>query len=146
MKLETSRFGTVEIQSDDILFFRYGLFGFEGLQQWVLLSDLNNPAVAWLQSMTDPEVALPVVSPRRFVSEYQVQLDERQISLLSLAREEQAAVLAFVSRNGQALTCNLRAPIVVNLDRRCGCQVVTADEQPLQYPLAHLPGAVRKSA
>lgn len=146
MKLETTRFGTVEIQSNDILFFRYGLFGFETQQQWVLLSDLNNSAVAWLQSMTNPEVALPVVSPRRFVSQYQVQLDERQIALLSLAKEEQAAVLAVVSRNAQTLTCNLRAPIVVNLDRRVGCQVVTADEQPLQYPLAELPQSVRKIA
>jgi flagellar assembly factor FliW len=146
MKLETTRFGTVEIQSNDILFFRYGLFGFETQQQWVLLSDLNNSAVAWLQSMSQPEIALPVVSPRRFVSQYQVQLDERQISLLSLAKEEQAAVLAVVSRNGQTLTCNLRAPIVVNLDRRVGCQVVTADEQPLQYPLAELPSSARKIA
>jgi flagellar assembly factor FliW len=146
MKLETTRFGTVEIQSDDILFFRYGLFGFESQQQWVLLSDLNNPMVAWLQSMVDADIALPVVSPRRFVSGYQVQLDDRQIALLSLAKEEQAAVLAVVSRNGQTLTCNLRAPIVINLDRRVGCQVVTADEQPLQYPLAELPTSVRKSA
>lgn len=146
MKLETTRFGTVEIQSDDILFFRYGLFGFESQQQWVLLSDLNNPTVAWLQSMVDADIALPVVSPRRFVSGYQVQLDDRQIALLSLAKEEQAAVLAVVSRNGQTLTCNLRAPIVINLDRRVGCQVVTADEQPLQYPVAELPSSVRKSA
>jgi len=146
MKLETTRFGIVEIQSNDILFFRYGLFGFETQQQWVLLSDLNNSAVAWLQSMTNPEVALPVVSPRRFVNQYQVQLDERQIALWSLSKEEQAAVLAVVSRNGQTLTCNLRAPIVVNLDRRVGCQVVTADEQPLQYPLAELPASVRKIA
>lgn len=146
MKLETTRFGIVEIQSNDILFFRYGLFGFETQQQWVLLSDLNNSAVAWLQSMTNPEVALPVVSPRRFVNQYQVQLDERQIALLSLSKEEQAAVLVVVSRNGQTLTCNLRAPIVVNLDRRVGCQVVTADEQPLQYPLAELPASVRKIA
>lgn len=146
MKLDTTRFGTVEIQADDILFFRYGLFGFEEQQQWVLLSDTNNAAVAWLQSMQRADLAMPVISPRRFVSEYQVQLDERQISLLNLTREDQAYVLSIVSRNGQELTTNLRAPIVVNLDRRLGCQVVTADEQPLQFHLAHLPAAVRKSA
>lgn len=146
MKLETTRFGTVEIQADDILFFRYGLFGFEEQQQWVLLSDTNNSAVAWLQSMQRSDLAMPVISPRRFVSEYQVQLDERQISLLSLTREDQAYVLSIVSRNGQELTTNLRAPIVVNLDRRLGCQVVTADEQPMQFHLANLPATVRKSA
>lgn len=146
MKLDTTRFGTVEIQADDILFFRYGLFGFEEQQQWVLLSDTKNSAVAWLQSMQRPDLAMPVISPRRFVSEYQVQLDERQIGLLSLTREDQAYVLSIVSRNGSELTTNLRAPIVVNLDRRLGCQVVTADQQPMQFHLANLPASVRKSA
>lgn len=146
MKLDTTRFGTVEIQADDILFFRYGLFGFEDQQHWVLLSDVSNSAVAWLQSMQKPGLAMPVVSPRRFVSDYQVQLDERQITLLSLTTEEQAYVLSIVSRNEQDLTTNLRAPIVINLDRRLGCQVVTADEQPMQFPLAEIPVAVRKSA
>lgn len=146
MKLDTTRFGTVEIQADDILFFRYGLFGFEEQQQWVLLSDTKNTAVAWLQSMQRTDLAMPVISPRRFVSEYQVQLDERQIGLLSLTREDQAYVLSIVSRNGSELTTNLRAPIVVNLDRRLGCQVVTADQQPMQFHLANLPASVRKSA
>lgn len=146
MKIDTSRFGTVEIQADDILFFRYGLFGFEDQQQWVLLSDTSNSAVAWLQSMHKAELAMPVVSPRRFVSDYQVQLDERQISLLGLTNEEQAYVLSIVSRNDQELTTNLRAPIVVNLDRRLGCQVVTADEQPMQFSLAQLPASLRKTA
>ena len=44
------------------------------------------------------------------------------------------------------LTLNLRAPLVINLDRRIGCQVVTVDPQPMQYELANLPAELRKSA
>jgi flagellar assembly factor FliW len=44
------------------------------------------------------------------------------------------------------LTINLRAPIVINLDRRLGSQVITVDHQPVRYELAALPIALRKSA
>ena len=65
---------------------------------------------------------------------------------LQLTAVDQAYVLSVVSRDESMLTMNLRAPLVINLDRRIGCQVVTADAQPIQYELASLPTALRKSA
>jgi flagellar assembly factor FliW len=41
---------------------------------------------------------------------------------------------------------NLRAPILINLDRRLGCQVVTTDDQPLQMELTKPTAQLRKSA
>lgn len=146
MKIQTSRFAAIEIEPDDILFFRNGLLGFEDCRHWVLLADSDNSAVAWLQSMQHAEIALPVVSPRRFVSEYQVRLEPTDVETLQLTSVEQAYVLCVVSRNEASLTMNLRAPLVINLDRRIGCQVVTTDAQPMQFELASLPSTLRKSA
>jgi flagellar assembly factor FliW len=146
MKIHTTRFGSIEIEPDDILFFRNGLLGFEDCRHWVLLADANNAAVAWLQSMQHADVAMPVVSPRRFVADYQVRLEPNDVDVLQLNSVEQAYVLGVVSRDEDVLTLNLRAPLVINLDRRIGCQVVTVDQQPLQYELATLPTALRRSA
>lgn len=146
MKIHTTRFGAIEIEPDDILFFRNGLLGFEECRHWVLLADADNSAVAWLQSMQHAEIALPVVSPRRFVEEYQVRLEPSDVDLLQLTSVDQAYVLGIVSRDEETLTLNLRAPLVINLDRRIGCQVVTVDPQPMQYELATLPVTLRKSA
>lgn len=146
MNIHTTRFGKIDIEPEDILFFREGLIGFEGCRHWVLLADGQNSAVGWLQSMQKSDVALPVVSPRRFLSEYQVRLEPNQIDRLQLTTVEQAYVLGIVGRDEDALTLNLRAPIVINLDRRIGCQVVTVDEQPTQYELATLPISLRRSA
>ncbi|HMP80744.1 MAG TPA: flagellar assembly protein FliW [Pirellulaceae bacterium] len=55
-------------------------------------------------------------------------------------------MLGIVSRDGDTLTLNLRAPIVINLDRRIGFQVITVDQQPIQYELAPLPIMKRRSA
>jgi flagellar assembly factor FliW len=146
MKIQTSRFGSVEIAADDILFFSNGLFGFESSQHWVILGDGDNPAVAWLQSVQNGELALPVVAPRRFVPNYQVRLEPAEVERLKLTAVQQAYVLGIVSRDEDVLTINLRAPIVINLDRRLGSQVITVDHQPIRYELAALPIALRKSA
>lgn len=146
MKIHTTRFASIEIEPDDILFFRNGLVGFEDCRHWVLLADSENTSVAWLQSMQHSDIALPVVSPRRFVSGYQVRLDPADVDLLQLSEVEQAFVLAVVSRNTETLTLNLRAPLVINLDRRIGSQVITVDSQPMQYELAALPTTMRRSA
>jgi flagellar assembly factor FliW len=146
MKIETTRFGAVEIEADDIIFFRNGLLGFEDCQHWVILADADNNSLAWMQSMQYPKIALPVVSPRRFVPDYQVRLDPKDVELLQLSETEQSFVLAVVSRDNDVLTLNLRAPLIVNLSRRMGSQVVTVDSQPLQYELSTLPMSVRQSA
>ena len=146
MKIHTTRFGSIEIEPDDILFFRNGLIGFEDCRHWVLLADVANSSVAWLQSMQHSDVAMPVVSPRRFVQDYQVRLDPTDVELLQLSEVEQAFVLCVVSRNDETLTLNLRAPLVINLDRRIGSQIITVDVQPMQYELATLPTLLRRSA
>ncbi len=146
MKIQTSRFGNVDIQPDDILFFRGGILGFEECQHWVILADAGNRSVAWLQSLQEASVALPVVSPRRFVPNYQVRLDPADTESLHLASVNQAYVLAVVSRDTDVLTLNLRAPVIINLDRRLGCQVVTSDQQPIQYELTALPLPLRRIA
>ncbi len=146
MQIFTSRFGTVEIETDDILLFPLGIAGFEHVQHWVLLADADNEAVAWLQSAQDPGVALAVVSPRRFVPEYQVRVGRNQLSGLELSATDEACVLAILARHEGRLTLNLRAPLVLNLEGRLGRQVITTDEQPLQMDLTGASASSRKIA
>jgi len=146
MQINTSRFGSVEIEPEDILLFSRGLFAFENHRHWVLLTDRHNHGVAWLQSLGDPEVALPMVSPRRYVPGYQVRILRSQLTPLELAALDQAFVLNVLSQDAGQLTLNLKAPVLVNLDRRIGRQIVTVDEQPLQLALPDLTLPLRKSA
>ncbi len=146
MHIHTSRFDVVPIEPEDILLFTRGLIAFEDHRHWVLLADDETPAVAWLQSLSDPAVALPTVSPRRFVPGYRISLGRSQLTPLELAALDRAFALAVVNRNESGLTLNLRAPIIVNLDRRIGRQVITSDEQPIQLALPSSTVRLRKSA
>lgn len=146
MQINTSRFGRVDIQAEDILVFPEGLAGLEDYRHWVILADVDNPAIVWLQSVSRADVALPVVNPGRFVLDYQVRVTRGQLEPLHLASLGQAHVLSIVSRDGHDLHLNLRAPLIVNLQRGLGRQVTTSDDQPLCYKLARVSVPLRKSA
>lgn len=147
MQIQTHHFGQVEIEVDDVLLFPRGLIALEDCRHWVLLADQENAALAWLQCVTHPEIAVPVVSPRRFAPDYQVRLTRGQLAPLELSQFDQAYVLAIVSRGDDDLTLNLKAPLLINLGRRIGRQVITTDEQPLALELPKRTNAVlRKSA
>jgi flagellar assembly factor FliW len=147
MQIQSQHFGPVEIEVDDVLLFPRGIIALEDCRHWVLLADAGSASLAWLQSVTQPEIALPVVSPRRFAPQYQVRLTRGQLAPLELSQFDQAYVLAIVSRSDDALTLNLKAPLLINLGRRIGRQVITTDDQPLALELTSRSAApLRKSA
>jgi len=147
MLIETSHFGRLEIDVEDILLFPHGVIAFEESRHWVLVADAENPALAWLQSVSQPDLALPVVSPRRFAPQYRIHVAKGQLVPLEFSQFDQAYVLSVVSQSDGDLTLNLKAPLIINLDRRLGRQVITSDDQPVAQVLTtRSPTLLRKSA
>ncbi len=146
MRINTSRFGRIDVDAADILRFPSGLPGLEDCREWALLADSSNDALGWLQSTTRVDVALAVVSPRRFVPEYQVRIPRSELSPLSIDDMRQAQVVVIVGQNGRGLTLNLKAPIVINLEGRTGRQVIASGELPMQYELSLERPPLKKSA
>ncbi len=146
MDVLTTRFGTLSVPPQDELYFDQGLIGLEDCRRWVLLTDSENPALGWLQSIERGHIALGIVSPRRFVSDYQLRVDRSDLRTLELATERDAEVAVIASRQPSGLTLNLRAPLVINVENRRGCQVVTKDAYPVQFPLSVANVALRRTA
>ena len=84
MRIDTTRFGTLDIHEREMFLFPQGLIGMETLRQWVLMPDPQSPAVAWLQSASRSDAALALVSPRAFVEDYRVRAHRRALSSLHL--------------------------------------------------------------
>ena len=146
MWINTSRFGRIDVDAADILRFPSGLPGLEDCREWALLADASNDALGWLQCTTRGDMALAVVSPRRFVPEYQVRIPRSELSPLSIADMRQAQVVVVVGQNGRGLTLNLKAPIVINLEARTGRQVVASGELHMNYELSLERPPLKKSA
>jgi flagellar assembly factor FliW len=100
------------------------------------LADEAHPHVAWLQSLADPDVALAAISPRQLVPGYKLRVNRRQLACLDLRPETPVHVLIVLAKNAGQLTVNLRAPVLLNLERGLGCQIVTVDDQPVRHALA----------
>ena len=118
-----------------MLLMPHGLIGFETCRHWILLSGEGNEEVAWLQSVAQSNVAIPVVSPRRFAPNYRAHVSRRELTMLHIHTEDQLYVLSVVSKSGVTLTANLKSPILLNASRHLAIQVVVTDEQPLALPL-----------
>jgi len=146
MHITTTRFGRIDIDAGDVIRFPSGLPGLEDCREWALLADSSNEALGWLQCLSRAEVALAVVSPRRFVPDYQVRIPRSELTPLALSDIRQAQVVAVVGTTGTSLTLNLKAPIVINVEGRTGRQVVASGDLPLHYELTLNRQPLRKSA
>jgi flagellar assembly factor FliW len=146
MRINTSRFGRIDVAAGDVIRFPSGLPGLEDCREWALLADATNDALGWLQSTTRGDVAVAVVSPRRFVPDYQVRIPRSELTPIDISDISQAQIVVVVGTTGTALTLNLKAPIVINLEGRTGRQVVASGELPLQYELTSARPPLKKSA
>lgn len=146
MLIRTSRFGQVDVQPEDILRFPEGLFGLPECRHWVLLADAENEAIGWLQCTSRPDVALAVVSPRRFVAGYQLRIPRSEAQRMALADPKAAQVLVIVSKHDGGITLNLKAPLVIHLSQRLGRQTINNADVPVRYVLPPTKPALRKIA
>ncbi len=146
MQIETSRFGTLDIEADAIVLLPDGIIGFPQQRHWVLLREGDSATLGWLQSISDPELALSVVTPKAYVPDYVLRFRREEISSMPWKSHDEVVALAVVSLTEDQLTINLKAPILINLQRCVGCQLLTCDDQPIQYVLPNLHASMRKSA
>lgn len=136
MELETARFGRLRFREADVLHFASGMIGFSGCCDWVLVPDTANAAVGWLQSVNHRAIALPVANPLRFLLAYRLRIPRRELDVLELAAGDEPRPLVVVSKVGESLALNLRAPLIVNFERRLGRQVVVSDGYPVRFVLS----------
>jgi flagellar assembly factor FliW len=144
MEVDTTRFGRIAYANEDVFRFAEGLPGFSHCRDWIILSDPAAECAAWLQSVDRGDVALAVVSPRRYVPEYQARVYRRAVAPLCLASDDRVEVLVVVCRTECSFALNLKAPVILNLDRRLGCQVVSNGPWAVRWELTGV--QARKSA
>jgi flagellar assembly factor FliW len=132
---ESIRFGTVEIEQEDVIEFPFGLIGLGGLH-YALIDRNPGTGFLWLHSVEEPGLALPVVSPHQFFSTFSLRIATEDQERTGL-KDASAATLYVTVRatpNPLDITANLRAPLVIHEGR--GYQVINTNaDAPLQAPL-----------
>ncbi len=141
VKFESVRFGQVEIPQEDAIEFPSGLIGLGG-SRYALIDRNPGTGFLWLHAIDDPALALPVVNPSQFFSDFTLELsvDDQEMIGIEDPTAAQIYVTVRAAPDPLDITANLRAPLVIYEGR--GYQVINGNEQaPLQAPLFTLPAA-----
>lgn len=140
MRIETSRFGSVDVDETRIITFPNGILGFPRHTRYVLLESGQDSSFWWLQSVEAPELAFVVTDPTLFVPTYRVPIRGEQMEAMNLASLDEAHVFVIVNKHGRMLTGNLQGPLVVHVAQRTGVQLVLSDRRyTTRVPLLELP-------
>lgn len=136
-----TRFGTFDFTADQTFYMPRGPHGFTDYHLFGL-ANLPEPApktFKLLQSLDDPELSFIVVAFDPASGAITAQHLSEAAGSLSIAVADAVFLLIVTLRpaeGGTTATVNLRAPLVLDLDRRIASQVVFADSAyPIQQPL-----------
>lgn len=155
MVVNTTRFGPIEISSEDILNFAEGLLGFNDLERFVLLDDPNDEIFAWLQSCDEPSIAFPVLEPELFEENFSLSLAKSDLQSLEVDSEKNLRSFCIITipEDPARMTANLKAPVVVNIASRIARQCVLQNNkleirEPIfaklqQRVVAHNPSSIK---
>lgn len=119
MKIQTRKFGEIDIDEKKILTMPEGLPGFPGFEKFTLIEDSKTSPFCWYQSVEEPNLALILLNPYLFKPDYEVDLEAfikirgwRDVSV------EDLLVYVVVNISGdppeRKITANLIGPLIIN--------------------------------
>ncbi len=131
MKIQSTRFGELDVGADEAIEFPEGILGFDKLRRFCLVDSGDDTLILWLQSLESPEIAFPVLEPRFFKNDYVVRLSAQELRLLKLENVNQSVVfnILTIPNDVVQMTANVKAPIVINLKDQLGKQVVLQESE-----------------
>ncbi len=132
MKINTRKFGEIDIDESKILHMPEGLPGFAGFEKFVLLEDPKTAPFCWFQSIDEPILSLIVMNPFLFKPDYQLDLNG-----FIAGREwkditpEELIIYVVVNvsevNTEKRITANLMGPLIINPKKHEVVQVVISD-------------------
>ena len=136
-KINTLRFGELEIEEQDVVRFADGIPAFEDEHEFVVLPYEEGTPYMFLQSMMTPELAFLMTDPFVFFPDYSFELDDENMEKLAINSMDDMLVCTLISvpRSGVAdMTTNLLAPVVINRHTMQARQIVL---EKTQYTTKH---------
>ena len=144
MRVNTKNFGIIDISEDKIITFDNGIIGFEDYKKYTLIYDVDSKeksdsAIMWLQSMVEPTLALPILKPAYVRPDYDPVVDSELLSCLGdNIKDEDLLIFVTITvpTDITKMTCNLKAPIVIDSETLKGVQLIVDNEDYLvKYPI-----------
>lgn len=125
--IQTTRFGTIETEDDNIIHFPQGLLGFPMQKNYLLFEHKPNSPFFWLQSVDRPDLAFVLTNPFLVEKDYLKDVMEAEEKLFKAGSGGGVSVFVLVTippGKAEDMTVNLLGPLVIEVDSRLGRQIV----------------------
>ncbi|MFP3089192.1 flagellar assembly protein FliW [Treponema sp. TIM-1] len=127
MKVATKAYGIIEVDERQKITFPAGLFGFEGIRDYILL-DAERQPFYWLQALEVEELAFILINPFLFRPDYEVEVDDGEFREIGLSDPKMALTFSIVTIPPEGpMTANLQGPLIINRESRLGKQAILTD-------------------
>ena len=126
-KVNTSRFGEIEVDESKIVHFKDGIPAFDDEHEFIILPYEEESPYYFMQSLKSPDLAFLLTIPFLFFNDYSFELDDDTVKELDIKDPEKVFYYSMVTiPNGSIryMTANLVAPIVLNSENMQAKQVV----------------------
>lgn len=139
MKITTRIFGEIDIAEDKIITFVNGIIGFPDLKRFTLIYNEEKgtgAGIRWMQSMDEPNFAIPVMDPLVVMDTYNPMVDDEIFKGIGELTPDNTLVLvsATIPTDITKMSVNLQGPYIINVDERKACQVILDNEDyPVKY-------------
>lgn len=129
MLVKTKNFGEIDIEDTKIITFERGIMGFEQYKRYTIIYDIESEDkvnISWLQSLDEPDLALPVINPFHIKADYNPIVEDEVLKPLGEVTEENLVILLSltVPSDITKMSANLKAPFIINSDARKGGQII----------------------
>jgi len=131
MRFDTTRFGQINVKSEDIVIFPDGPLGFPDCTRFTFIDEDRAVPFRMLQSLDNPALAFVVVDPLIARADYHFDVTREDLKLIKAESTENLLVYCIVttSRNIHEVTVNLQGPLVISPNHRLGHQFVLVDTE-----------------
>lgn len=140
MQIETAHFGVIDVNEEEVIYFPEGIPGFENSKKFSLIgNDSEEVVFFWLQSVDNPELCFVVTDPFMVYDGYGVDVEDDDVELLKITDANKVLTLTIViiPENINEIRVNLKAPIIINVGKRLGKQIIQKNESlPIRYYLS----------
>ena len=129
-RIESTRFGQIDLSEDIVLDFPQGMIGFPDLHRYAILKQREDSVFMWLHAIDDGALAFPIVLPWVFYWDYEVKLSDEDMAAIGVTRADEISIYCVVNVGADVrkATINLFAPIVVHNATRMAKQVINTAE------------------
>ena len=127
IKINSSKFGELEIEEKNIFNFISPIIGFNNLKQYTIIDYKADSPFKWLQSIEDMDLAFPVTLCSFFNIDYQFNIPDEEADILGIESPDSVFVCNIAnipSSDPHSATINMLAPIVINLQNKKAMQLI----------------------